>query len=59
VKVPFTWKGTDWFMIGWSRQFPVGDVRLPDELEIWRYLKHVRPWPSRVGPMRRCASDDR
>ena len=27
MKVPFTWKPTGWFMIGWSAQFPVGEVR--------------------------------
>jgi phenylpropionate dioxygenase-like ring-hydroxylating dioxygenase large terminal subunit len=27
VKVPFTWKVTGWFMIGWSPEFPVGEVR--------------------------------
>ena len=27
VKVPFTWKVTGWFMIGWSAEFPVGDVQ--------------------------------
>jgi 3-ketosteroid 9alpha-monooxygenase subunit A len=27
VKMPFTWKPTGWFMIGWSPEFPVGQVR--------------------------------
>ena len=27
MKVPFTWKVTGWFMIGWSPEFPVGEVR--------------------------------
>ena len=27
MKVPFTWKVTGWFMIGWSLEFPVGEVR--------------------------------
>src|ERR1700757_2047687 len=27
VKVPFTWKVTGWFMVGWSPEFPVGEVR--------------------------------
>jgi 3-ketosteroid 9alpha-monooxygenase subunit A len=27
VKVPFTWKVTGWFMIGWSAEFPAGGVR--------------------------------
>ena len=27
MKVPFTWKVTGWFMIGWSAQFEVGDVK--------------------------------
>jgi 3-ketosteroid 9alpha-monooxygenase subunit A len=27
VKVPFTWKPTGWFMIGWSGEFPLGEVR--------------------------------
>jgi 3-ketosteroid 9alpha-monooxygenase subunit A len=27
VQVPFTWKPTGWFMIGWSPEFPQGEVR--------------------------------
>ena len=27
MKVPFTWKVTGWFMIGWSPEFPVGEAR--------------------------------
>jgi 3-ketosteroid 9alpha-monooxygenase subunit A len=27
VKVPFTWKVTGWFMIGWSAEFTAGEVR--------------------------------
>ena len=27
MKVPFTWKPTGWFMIGWSADFPAGEVR--------------------------------
>jgi phenylpropionate dioxygenase-like ring-hydroxylating dioxygenase large terminal subunit len=27
VKIPFTWKPTGWFMIGWSIEFPVAQVR--------------------------------
>jgi len=27
VKVPFTWKVTGWFMIGWSAEFPESEVR--------------------------------
>ncbi len=27
MKVPFTWKPTGWFMIGWSAQFPIGEIR--------------------------------
>jgi 3-ketosteroid 9alpha-monooxygenase subunit A len=27
VRVPFTWKVTGWFMVGWSPEFPVGEVR--------------------------------
>ena len=27
MKVPFTWKVTGWFMIGWSPEFPVGETR--------------------------------
>ncbi|MCV7346644.1 aromatic ring-hydroxylating oxygenase subunit alpha [Mycolicibacterium rhodesiae] len=27
MKVPFTWKVTGWFMIGWSAEYAVGDVR--------------------------------
>jgi 3-ketosteroid 9alpha-monooxygenase subunit A len=25
--IPFTWKPTGWYMIGWSEEFPVGEVR--------------------------------
>jgi hypothetical protein len=27
VLCPFTWKVTGWFMVGWSPEFPVGEVR--------------------------------
>ena len=27
VEVPFTWKITGWFMIGWSAEYAVGDVK--------------------------------
>ena len=27
MKVPFTWKVTGWFMVGWSAEFPQGEVR--------------------------------
>lgn len=27
MKVPFSWKPTGWFMVGWSAQFPAGEVR--------------------------------
>ena len=27
MKVPFTWKVTGWFMVGWSAEFPVREVR--------------------------------
>ncbi|MCV7200444.1 (2Fe-2S)-binding protein [Mycolicibacterium peregrinum] len=27
MKVPFTWKVTGWFMIGWSAEYEVGDVK--------------------------------
>ena len=27
MKVPFTWKPTGWFMVGWSHDFPVGSVK--------------------------------
>ncbi len=27
MEVPFTWKPTGWFMIGWGAEFPVGEVR--------------------------------
>src|SRR5262249_25554204 len=27
VKVPFTWRVTGWFMIGWSAEFPRNEVR--------------------------------
>ena len=25
--VPFTWKVTGWFMVGWSPELPIGEVR--------------------------------
>ena len=27
MKAPFTWKVTGWFMVGWSPEFPTGEVR--------------------------------
>ena len=27
MKVPFTWRVTGWFMIGWSAEFPAGETR--------------------------------
>jgi 3-ketosteroid 9alpha-monooxygenase subunit A len=27
MKVPFTWKPTGWFMVGWSAEFPAGSVK--------------------------------
>jgi 3-ketosteroid 9alpha-monooxygenase subunit A len=27
MKIPFTWKPTGWYMIGWSLEFPAGEVR--------------------------------
>ena len=27
MKIPFTWKPTGWFMIGWSAEFPVDEMR--------------------------------
>ena len=27
MKVPFTWRPTGWFMVGWSHDFPVGSVK--------------------------------
>ena len=27
MKVPFTWKVTGWFMVGWSAEFPASEVR--------------------------------
>jgi 3-ketosteroid 9alpha-monooxygenase subunit A len=51
VKVPFTWKVTGWFMVGWSAEFPVGEVRAKverqflgtvwEDLDIWRYQEYV------------------
>ncbi len=29
MKVPFTWKVTGWFMVGWSPEIPVGAARPP------------------------------
>ena len=46
MKVPFTWKVTGWFMIGWSAEFPAADVRPLLEWNIvdqeWRFLTG---WP--------------
>ena len=40
MKVPFTWKPTGWFMIGWSAEFPTGEVRplryFGEDLVAWR-----------------------
>jgi phenylpropionate dioxygenase-like ring-hydroxylating dioxygenase large terminal subunit len=40
MKVPFTWKPTGWFMIGWSADFPAGEVRpltyFGEDLVAWR-----------------------
>ncbi len=40
MKVPFTWKPTGWFMVGWSAEFPVGEVRplhyFGEDLVAWR-----------------------
>jgi 3-ketosteroid 9alpha-monooxygenase subunit A len=27
MRFPFTWKPTGWFMVGWSADFPIGEVR--------------------------------
>lgn len=27
MKVPFTWKVTGWFMVGWSPEFPLGETK--------------------------------
>ncbi|MDF2585602.1 MAG: Rieske (2Fe-2S) domain protein, partial [Mycobacterium sp.] len=27
MEVPFTWKVTGWFMIGWSAEFVAGETR--------------------------------
>jgi hypothetical protein len=27
VKVPFTWKVTGWFIVGWSLEFPAGETK--------------------------------
>ena len=27
MKVAFTWKPSGWFMVGWSSEFPAGEVR--------------------------------
>jgi len=27
MKVPFTWKVTGWFVIGWSQEYPVGEAK--------------------------------
>ena len=40
MKIPFTWKPTGWFMVGWSAEFPVGEVRplryFAQDLAAWR-----------------------
>ena len=40
MKVPFTWKVTGWWQIGWSQEFPVGEVRplryFDEDLVAWR-----------------------
>jgi 3-ketosteroid 9alpha-monooxygenase subunit A len=40
VKVPFTWKVTGWWQIGWSQEFPVGQVRalrfFDQDMVAWR-----------------------
>src|SRR5215207_11335410 len=40
MQVPFTWKPTGWFMVGWSAEFPVGEVRplhyFGEDLVAWR-----------------------
>jgi hypothetical protein len=33
VKVPFTWKVTGWFMVGWSAEFPARAVRYQEYIE--------------------------
>jgi hypothetical protein len=38
VKVPFTWKVTGWFMVGWSPEFPIGE-----DLEAKGYMA-LRKW---------------
>jgi hypothetical protein len=40
VKVPFTWKVTGWFMIGWSAEFGASEVRP---------LRYFGGLPRRVG----------
>jgi phenylpropionate dioxygenase-like ring-hydroxylating dioxygenase large terminal subunit len=40
VKVPFTWRVTGWWQIGWSADFPAGEVRplryFGEDLVAWR-----------------------
>jgi 3-ketosteroid 9alpha-monooxygenase subunit A len=40
MKVPFTWKVTGWWQIGWSHEFAVGEVRplryFDEDLVAWR-----------------------
>jgi hypothetical protein len=36
VRVPFTWKVIGWFMVGWSPELPIGEVRR------LRYQKSVK-----------------
>jgi hypothetical protein len=43
VKVPFTWKVTGWFMVGWSPESPKTHFlsTVFGDLQIWRYQKYV------------------
>src|SRR5690349_8861107 len=40
MKVPFTWMVTGWWQVGWSFEFPVGEVRplryFGEDLVVWR-----------------------
>jgi phenylpropionate dioxygenase-like ring-hydroxylating dioxygenase large terminal subunit len=40
VKVPFTWRVTGWWQVGWSHEFPIGEVRplhyFGEDMVAWR-----------------------
>ncbi len=51
MKIPFTWKPTGWYMIGWSIEFPVAQVRplryFGEDLVAYRDERRRAPRPRR------------